>query len=197
MMQPIPYPLRAPAVLQRVQPAAVPKLILCSEIACCWWCCCCCLQAAALGGTPESTPVSCRVLPASTMEQLEPFFNLQLKQVCADSDSQQSRAGTGPGRGSGVERIWSCLLCGGSIAVEYNVLNTTLTVLLAPPPASPPGDTRIQCRRERRDPTFPFCTKSLGAALHSQSPRDPPPCRRGPPTRSPIRSTAPKILHYP
>jgi hypothetical protein len=41
----------------------------------------CCLQAAALGGTPESSPVSCRVLPASTVEQLEPFFDKQLKQV--------------------------------------------------------------------------------------------------------------------
>jgi hypothetical protein len=40
------------------------------------------LQAAALGGVPEASPVGCRVLPASTVEQLEAFFDTQLRQVC-------------------------------------------------------------------------------------------------------------------
>jgi hypothetical protein len=39
------------------------------------------LQAAALGGVPEASPVGCCVLPASTVEQLETFFDTQLKQV--------------------------------------------------------------------------------------------------------------------
>jgi hypothetical protein len=51
----------------------------------------CLCQAAALGGTPETTPVSCRVLPASTVEQLEPFFDKQLKQVGATDSVQPTR----------------------------------------------------------------------------------------------------------
>lgn len=69
-------------------------------------CCCCtplccaglvlvlfCVQAASLGGTPESSPVCGRVLPAVTVEEMEAFFNKQLRQVCWGQMGSGHRSG--------------------------------------------------------------------------------------------------------